>query len=130
MNSTIETTSTKAGIQEYVKYAATGAIIHPLLAGFITILFGVFDYLRYGNDSSEFFSTVILLGLLAGFPVCITLFIGTGIFYSLSFGIVYNNILFGKNLTTSKKFLHNILFSIIMSVISPIIVYILFSISD
>jgi hypothetical protein len=129
MNTTAETTSTQAGFGEYAKYAATGALIHPLLAGFVSILFGAFDYFMYGNESTVFFSTVIMLGLIAGFPVCIALFILTGVFYSVAFGVVYNNTL-GKALPTAKKFQHNLIFSIIMSFISPVIVYILFTISN
>ncbi|MBL8089885.1 MAG: hypothetical protein JNJ43_06135 [Anaerolineales bacterium] len=125
MNSTPATESTKTTIKDYAKYAATGAIIHPLLAGFVSAIFAAFDFFTNKDEMTTFFG-LLFVGV-GFFPLLLAMFVIAGVFYSVAFGLVYNNT-FGKAVSSSKKFLYNILFSILAAIISPIVVYILLTI--
>ena len=127
MESTSEIAPQKASIKDYLIYAALGGIIHPMVGGVFSLLLAGLDalYIKYVSNEMGVFALAILLGASPpGIFVCLPMFISTGIFYSVVFGLIYNATSHGKANSPSNRVLYNVLFSLAMAVIGPIGVFI------
>lgn len=118
----------KANFKDYILYAVTGAIIHPIIAGvFSFILVGLeMLYAYLVSNSLGMFTLFMILGTSPlGIFVMLPMFVFAGVFYSTVFGFIYNSTPHGKANTVSNRLLYSIVFSHIIAIISPIVVYIL-----
>lgn len=128
MSETSQNTQTKAGFKDYMLYAVTGAILHPLIAGIMSFLLSMLELWYYQGESGNFAMAMLLASSF--FMVGCIIFSTAGIFYSLLFSIIYNNTAHGKANSVSNRFLYNVLFSIAIGIISPIVIFILFQLGN
>lgn len=118
----------KADSKDYVYYIVTGAIIHPIVAGIMSFVLSMLELLFNQDQTANFAVTMLLAS--GFFLITCSMFAMAGGFFSLVFGIIYNNTAHGKASSPSNRFLYNILFSIVIGIISPIILFILFQFTN
>jgi hypothetical protein len=114
----------KPELLDYFKYALIGAILHPIVGGVMSILLSTIEYLY--NKEVAWFGLSMLYALAMFTPLGIVLFSTAGAIYSLVFSFIYNRTAHGKASSVSNRFLYNLLFSILMGVVGPVLVFILF----
>lgn len=127
MDSNSEVETPKTSIKDYFMFAAIGGIIHPIAGGAFSFLLVGLDalYANYVSKQIGLFTGSVLIGTSPlGIFVCVPMFISAGAFYSVVFGLIYNATSHGKANSKSNRILYNILFSLVMAAIGPIIVYI------
>lgn len=127
MDSNSEVETPKTSIKDYFMFAAIGGIIHPIAGGAFSFLLVGLDalYANYVSKQIGLFTGSVLIGTSPlGIFVCVPMFISAGAFYSVVFGFIYNATSHGKANSGSNRILYNILFSLVMAAIGPIIVYI------